>query len=55
LPWICVRDENGPNTRYAATYNIRAIPSYFLIDRSGDIVGRDMDINTLRKEIEKRL
>lgn len=55
LPWICVRDENGPNTRYVSTYNISSIPSYFLIDRSGDIVGRNIDINTLRKEIEKRL
>ncbi|MDD2284508.1 MAG: thioredoxin-like domain-containing protein [Paludibacter sp.] len=55
LPWVCVRDANGPNTVYAATYNITSIPSYFLIDRQGDIVGRDMNLQTLEKEIEKRL
>jgi len=55
LPWICVRDENGPNTRYVSTYNISSIPTYFLIDKSGDIIGRDMEMHTLRKEIEKRL
>lgn len=55
LPWICVRDVNGPNTVHASTYNITSIPSYFLIDRQGDIVGRDMNLQTLEKEIEKRL
>ncbi len=55
LPWICVRAINGPNTVYATTYNVTSIPSYFLIDRQGDIVGRDMNLQTLEKEIEKRL
>ena len=55
LPWICVRDANGPNTVYATTYNVTSIPSYFLIDRQGDIVGRDLNLQTLEKEIEKRL
>lgn len=55
LPWICVRDVNGPNTVHAATYNVTSIPSYFLIDRQGDIVGRDMNLQTLEREIEKRL
>lgn len=55
LPWICVRDVNGPNTVHATTYNITTIPSYFLIDRQGDIVGRDINLQTLEKEIEKRL
>jgi hypothetical protein len=55
LPWICVRATNGPNTVYATTYNVTSIPSYFLIDRQGDIVGRDMNLQTLEKEIEKRL
>ncbi|MEA4975561.1 MAG: thioredoxin-like domain-containing protein [Paludibacter sp.] len=55
LPWVCVRATNGPNTVYATTYNVTSIPSYFLIDRQGDIVGRDMNLQTLEKEIEKRL
>jgi hypothetical protein len=55
LPWICVRDTKGPNTIYASTYNISSIPSYFLIDRQGDIIGRDMNLQALEQEIEKRL
>ena len=55
IPWVCVRDEKGPNTIYAATYNVSSLPSYFLISRSGDIIGRDMDLQTLEKAIEKQL
>lgn len=55
IPWICVRDENGPNTVHAATYNVTSLPSYFLISRNGDIIGRDMDLQTLEREIEKQL
>ncbi len=55
LPWICVRDSKGPNTAAAVSYNISTYPTYFLINRSGEIVGRDMDLNTLKKEIEKAL
>jgi hypothetical protein len=55
IPWICVRDEKGPNTVHAATYNVTSLPSYFLISRSGDIIGRDMDLKTLESAIEKQL
>ncbi len=55
LPWICVRDSKGPNTSAAVSYNISTYPTYFLIDRSGEIVGRDMDLGTLKNEIEKAL
>lgn len=55
LPWVCVRDENGPNTKHAGIYNISSIPSYFLINKQGDIIGRDMHLSTLEKEIEKCL
>jgi hypothetical protein len=55
IPWVCVRDENGPNTIHAATYNVTSLPSYFLISRGGDILGRDMNLQALEKEIEKQL
>ncbi|MEA4935545.1 Thiol-disulfide oxidoreductase ResA [bioreactor metagenome] len=55
IPWICVRDESGPNTVHAASYNVTSLPSYFLISRGGDIIGRDMDLQTLEKAIEKQL
>lgn len=55
LPWICVRDEDGMLTAVAQTYNVTSLPTYFLINREGDIVGRNIDIKTLEAEIEKSL
>lgn len=55
IPWVCVRDVEGPNTVYAGTYNISSIPTYFLMNRKGEIIGRDFDLSTLKREIEKNL
>lgn len=55
IPWICVRDENGPNTVHVNNYNVTTIPSYFLINRKGDIIGRDMNLQVLERAIEKEL
>lgn len=55
IPWVCVRDIEGPNTVYAGTYNISSIPTYFLMNRKGEIIGRDFDLNSLKREIEKSL
>lgn len=40
IPWICVRDENAPNTLVLATYNVNELPTMFLMNGDGDIVGR---------------
>lgn len=48
LPWISVRDTDG---RYAHLYNITEVPTSFLIDKSGDIVGRDLKA----RDIESKL
>lgn len=55
LPWICVRDENGPNTRFVNLYNLSTIPTYFLINKKGDIIGKNIDFQALDKEISKAL
>ena len=55
IPWICVRDEAGPDTKYISTYNISSIPTTFLMNRKGVIVGRSLSSEDLRKEIEKSL
>lgn len=55
IPWVCVRDDNGPNTVYASLYNLNAVPTRFLLDRKGNIVGRDFDFETLDREISKSL
>lgn len=55
LPWICVRDKNNAQSEYLRTYNVQTIPTYFLIDRNGDIALRDAQVSDLNKEILKLL
>lgn len=55
IPWVCVRDENGPNTTYVASYNISSIPTTFLMNKQGTIVARSLPFDQLKKEIEKNL
>lgn len=55
IPWVCVRDENGENTKYAVSYNISSIPTTFLLNKKGVIVGRSYSFDQLKKEIEKSL
>jgi len=55
LPWICVRDKNSAQSQYLRTYNVQSIPTYFLIDRNGDIAIRDAQVNDLNKEILRLL
>ncbi|MDP4238064.1 MAG: thioredoxin-like domain-containing protein [Bacteroidota bacterium] len=55
IPWICVRDLNGPNTNYVSSYNISSIPTTFLMDRKGNIIARSLGKDELRKAIEKNL
>ncbi len=55
LPWISVRDENGPNTSYITSYNVQSIPTMFLMDKKGVIVTRVNDFKTLDTAIAKLL
>ncbi len=55
LPWICVRDKNNAQSSYLRTYNVQSVPTYFLIDRNGDIALRDAQVSDLNKEILKLL
>jgi predicted transcriptional regulator len=50
-----VRDGKGPASQHLATYNVFSIPTYFLINKKGELVLRDMQIEDLTKEIEKLL
>lgn len=40
IPWVCVRDNNIPYSVSLATYNITEVPTFFLMNAEGDIVGR---------------
>lgn len=55
IPWICVRDVNGPNTKIASLYNVSSIPTSFLMDKKGNIIARSLEFDELKKAIEKLL
>jgi len=55
IPWTCVRDVNGENTKFVASYNISSIPTTFLMDKKGNIISRSLPFDELKKAIEKLL
>ena len=55
LPWICVRDPEGIYSAVTQTYNIRKVPSYFLINKNNELSKRDENIKNLEEEIKKML
>ena len=52
LPWICVYDPEG---RSAMSYNVRALPEFFLIDRSNTLYKRSSQMNDVEAEIRNLL
>lgn len=42
LPWVSVCDFLGAKSPAARLYNIKSVPTNFLIDREGNIVGRNL-------------
>lgn len=51
LPWIVARDTNGAIT--ARIYNVTEIPMIYIINRSGEIVGRVDNIDLLEDTVKK--
>ena len=55
IPWVCVRDEASVQSTLLATYNISELPTFFLMDKEGNIIGRynhenvEKEINRLTK------
>lgn len=47
LPWINVIDTNGRTSYYARLYNVKALPTSYLINSKGDIVS----VNPTKKQI----
>ena len=52
LPWICVHDENGANSAFAAQYNVQ---TFFLIDRQNVLQKRDTQISDIDATIKSML
>jgi len=55
LPWISVRDPQGLQSQHLMSYNVRSLPTFFLINRNNAISKRDVQIKDLDAEIESLL
>lgn len=55
VPWVCVRDEEAPYCQAANLYGVRDLPTYFLINRAGELVMRDSAVKDLEAEIQRLL
>ncbi len=55
IPWVCVRSEDAPYSKEANLYGVQELPTYFLINRAGEIVLRDENVEDLEKEIQRLL
>ncbi len=55
LPWISVRDKNLNQSEYLRLYNIQSVPTYFLINKQGEIYKRDAMVKDLQKELNTLL
>ena len=55
LPWISVCDFQGQDSPAVGAYNVTALPTNYLIDRSGNIVGKDFSGQKLEDAIKKNI
>ena len=55
LPWICVWDNEGLDHDIVSIYNLQQIPTWFLIDRGNNLVGRQELMGNLETELRKLL
>ena len=53
LPWVSVCDFRGEQSPLLRSYNVRKLPSNFLIDREGNIIGKDLYSKALKRELAK--
>ena len=51
LPWICVIDPQSVNSDNVKKYNVRGLPTGFIMNRKGDIVKRVEDYGGLESDI----
>jgi len=53
LPWISVREEDPFNPRYALIYNVQSLPTNYLYDPKGEIIGNNLHGRTLAIKLEQ--
>lgn len=55
LPWVCVWNGEGLENDIVRLYNLQSVPTWFLIDRGSNLVGRMEMMDDLEKEIRSLL
>lgn len=55
LPWISVCDLKGEASPVVGAYNVRTLPSNYLISRDGNILGKDLMGEQLEQAIKKNI
>ncbi len=55
LPWISVCDFGGSKSPMLLTYNVKRLPSNFLVDSKGNIVAKNVYGEQLARELSKLL
>lgn len=55
LPWITVRGENGVFDSAFQTYNVQSLPTLYLLNKQGNVIGRYSDFKALGNAIDKCL
>ncbi len=55
LPWICVRDPQGPYSTYVNLYGVQQLPAAFLINRNNEVCLRVGEKTNLEEAIKKLL
>ena len=53
LPWISVREDDPHNPVNARLFNVSALPSNYLIDRDGNIVGSNLHDKILQIKLQQ--
>jgi peroxiredoxin len=53
-PWINVIDIRSNVSPYLGIFNLQSVPSNFVIGKKGDIVGRDISGNDLKKVVQQQ-
>ncbi|MDE6858101.1 MAG: TlpA family protein disulfide reductase, partial [Alistipes sp.] len=53
LPWISVCDFKGEASPVVGIYNVRKLPSNFLLDSEGSIAGKDLYGSQLEKKLQE--
>lgn len=55
LPWVCVRDPQTVYSSYASMYNVKTLPTCFVIDKNDGVVKRIEKVGEIESAIQSRL